>query len=90
MNCPFCNIDKEKTIILKNGKNNFVIFSNPRLMPGHLLVVPKRHVEKLSQLSKAEINELLNFVIEFQEKILLVCSVLRDVYPSAQTCCNLI
>lgn len=70
MNCPFCNIDKEKTRIIRKGKNIFVVFSNPRLMEGHLLVIPKRHVEKLSELNKEEREELFETVIDFQEKIL--------------------
>lgn len=70
MSCPFCEIDKARTRIIKEGKHALVIFSNPRLMPGHLLVVPKRHVEKLSQLSEEERTELMDLVVEFQERIL--------------------
>jgi len=68
--CPFCNIDPVKTRILDEGKYVRVIFSNPRLMPGHLLIVPKRHVEKPSDLRPEEHRELWNKVVEFQEKIL--------------------
>jgi len=39
-------------------------------MPGHLLVIPKRHLEKLSELSKQEREELIDLIIEFTEKIL--------------------
>jgi len=70
MNCPFCNIDKEGTRIIKEGKYNYVYFSNPRLMDGHLLVIPKKHIERLSELSKDEKEELFDLVIEYQEKIL--------------------
>jgi len=70
MNCPFCNIDKEGTRIIKEGKYNYVRFSNPRLMDGHLLVIPKRHIKRLSELNKDEKEELFNLVIEYQEKIL--------------------
>jgi len=70
MNCPFCNINKEKARIIKEGKSVFVVFSNPRLIEGHLLVISKRHVEKLSEFSREEREELLNTAIEFQEKIL--------------------
>ena len=70
MNCPFCNIDSKKTHILKKGKFVRVIFSNPRLMPRHLLIVPKEHVEKISELPKEEQLELWKTVVEFQEKIL--------------------
>jgi len=69
-NCPFCNIDPKRSKTVKEGKSVIVILSNPRLVDGHLLVIPKRHVEKLSQLSKKERDELVDTVIEFQEKIL--------------------
>ncbi len=68
--CPFCNINKEKNRIIKAGKYVWVIMSNPRLVEGHLLVVPKRHVEKLSELNNDEKDELVNTTIEFQELIL--------------------
>jgi len=70
MNCPFCDINKEKTSIINEGKYTLVVLSNPRLMPGHLLVIPKRHVEKLSELDDDERKELIDKVIEYQEKIL--------------------
>ena len=70
MDCPFCSINQEKTRIINETKYIKVILSNPRLMAGHLLVIPKRHVEKLSELNKTERKELLEKVIEFQEKIL--------------------
>lgn len=70
MDCPFCNINSEKTRILKDGNFIRVIFSNPRLMFGHLLVIPKKHIEKISDLSQDEQEELFKTLIEFQEKIL--------------------
>lgn len=70
MPCPFCDLDHQKTRILKDGAQVRVIFSNPRLMPGHLLVVPKRHVEKISELNKEERQEFFQTVIKYQEKIL--------------------
>ena len=70
MICPFCNIDKERTIIIKEGKNAFVCLSNPRLVEGHLLVVPKRHLENISELNKEEREEMFGFVVDFQRKIL--------------------
>lgn len=70
MICPFCNINSEKTRILEEGKFIRVIFSNPRLMPGHLLITPKRHVYKLSELNQEEQKELFTTIIKFQEKII--------------------
>lgn len=71
MNCPFCNIvNNEPERIIEEKENVVVLLSNPRLMYGHTLVIPKRHVEKPSQLSKEESNELWETVVEYQEKIL--------------------
>jgi diadenosine tetraphosphate (Ap4A) HIT family hydrolase len=67
--CPFCNIDLKRTRILDETKNTFVLISNPVLVPSHLLVIPKRHVGKLSELNKEELNELVSQVIKFQEKL---------------------
>lgn len=39
-------------------------------MPGHLLVIPVRHVEKLIDLSWDEKKELFQLVEEYEEKIL--------------------
>ena len=68
--CPFCKISTEKSRMIKETEFSRVIFSNPRLMLGHLLVVPKRHVEKLSELSEEERNDIWDLVSKFQEKIL--------------------
>jgi diadenosine tetraphosphate (Ap4A) HIT family hydrolase len=70
MNCPFCEIDSHKTKIIQTNEKTYIAFSNPRLTPGHLLVIPKRHVEKLSELTQNELYELWNTVIDFQEKII--------------------
>ncbi len=68
-NCPFCNIDKEKSRIIEERKYVYVMFSNPRLMPGHLLIIPKRHIEKMILLEEAERKELFDTILEYQEKI---------------------
>ena len=68
--CPFCTTVRKEGRMLKEGKYMYVILSNPRLMPGHLLVIPKRHVMRLVELTKEERDELLDLLIEFEEKIL--------------------
>jgi histidine triad (HIT) family protein len=68
--CPFCKIDAEKTRLIWSGKNTVVFLSNPRLMRGHILVIPKRHVEKITELTSEEQTELFETVLKFQERIL--------------------
>jgi histidine triad (HIT) family protein len=71
MNCPFCDIlTKNTERIIRESKHAFVVLSNPRLVPGHLLVIPKRHVEKFSELPEEERTELFSEAIKLEEIIL--------------------
>lgn len=67
--CPFCVIDAEKTRVIEARRHVIVVLSNPRLMPGHILVVPKHHVERLAELHPDEKTELWSTVEEFQQRI---------------------
>jgi diadenosine tetraphosphate (Ap4A) HIT family hydrolase len=67
--CPFCDISKEE-IVLKESAHAFVILSNPRVMEGHLLVIPKRHVLNINKLRKEEWQEITDLLVEFENKIL--------------------
>lgn len=69
--CPFCEIiTKNRQRIITESKNIFTILSDPRLMPGHLLVIPKRHVEKFNELTVKEREELFDEAIRLEEIIL--------------------
>ncbi len=67
--CPFCSVDENRQRILVERKRVYIMPSNPMLVPHHLLVIPKRHVELPSELTAGERYELFETVIEFQEKI---------------------
>ena len=71
MDCQFCKIiiDKHERIV-KETKFSFTMLSNPKLMDGHLLVIPKRHIEKPSELTAEERKDIFDEVINLQEKIL--------------------
>ena len=70
MQCPFCDINSQKERIIETRKHSVVFLSSPRLMPGHLLVIPKRHVDRISQLTPSEREEVFDVLAEFEEKIL--------------------
>jgi len=76
--CPFCKILKEnseeKREIIEETKNTFTILSNPALVKWHILVMPKRHVEKLAELNKEEKEELFSQAIKIQELLLKKCN----------------
>lgn len=66
--CPFCNIDP--SFLVKGGKLVYVALSNPRLADGHMLVIPKRHVEYVHELNEEERKELFDTAIGMQQKVL--------------------
>ncbi len=68
-NCPFCSEDIKKRLI-EQGDYSYVVLSNPRFVPGHLLVILSRHIQKLSELNNQEIKEVFNFLAKYQNKIL--------------------
>lgn len=64
MSCVFCEII--------NGKKPREIISetNPSQIKGHCLVIPKRHITKLSELYEFELKELIKEVVKIEEKLL--------------------
>lgn len=71
MDCPFCHIKEQmKHRTLEEREHVFVILSDPRLVEGHTLVVPKRHVEYAFQMNSAERKELFDTLLAWQERIM--------------------
>lgn len=68
--CRFCEVDSDKSRVVELFKHCYVMFSNPRIVPGQLLVIPNRHVERLSELNGAELTELIKVVNTYCDKIL--------------------
>ncbi len=69
--CVFCTLPEEnndeKNLILKRGKHAFVIMNNYPYNPGHVMVVPFRHVgnwESLKDEEVIEINMLVRLMIK--------------------------
>lgn len=69
--CPFCHIgEREEDCVLEEGQHVFVILSDPRLVPGHTLVIPKRHLEQPSEMNQQEREELFQTLLEWQVRIM--------------------
>jgi histidine triad (HIT) family protein len=64
--CPFCNPTER---VLKSNKHAQVILSNPHKVPGHILVIPKRHVEKPWELTHDELHDIFDLIWEIERKI---------------------
>lgn len=68
--CPFCDLDAEKTRIVRESDLSVVILSNPRLLEGHTLVLPKRHIEEPWQLTVAETTDIFELIWWAEAKLL--------------------
>jgi len=65
--CPFCSA---KDRVLKENELAQVILSNPRKVPGHFLVIPKRHIEKPWELTNDELKDIFELIFFVEKKIL--------------------
>jgi len=64
--CLFCEIQKEggegKAHFLKRGRHWFVILNLFPYTNGHIMIVAKRHIERLSDITSEEGEELVGFL----------------------------
>jgi len=65
--CPFCNFDQK---VLKSNAHASVILSDPRKVPGHTLVIPKRHVEKPWELTPEELQGVFELIFFVEQKLI--------------------
>lgn len=69
--CVFCNRIRRKSdrkdLIVKRGKTCFVILNKYPYNPGHLMVVPNRHVSSLTALTAEEHSEIFKLLAEAEK-----------------------
>lgn len=63
--CPFCRItagaDPDGDLVVARGSSAFVVLNLYPYNPGHLMVLPYRHVADLEELTDSEAAELMSF-----------------------------
>jgi len=65
--CPLC---APKDRALKENEHAYFMLSNPRKVPGHTLVIPKRHIEKPTDLTSEELISIFMLISHVEEKLL--------------------
>lgn len=65
--CSFCH-PKER--VLKENELAQVVLSNPRKVPGHFLVMPKRHIEKPWELTNEELAAIFELIFFIEKRII--------------------
>ena len=66
--CPFCNFKPSE--IVKSNDHALVVLSNPRKVPGHTLVLPKRHIEEPWQLTADELTDVFKLIFYVEQRYL--------------------
>jgi diadenosine tetraphosphate (Ap4A) HIT family hydrolase len=64
MNCPFCKCNHS---ILTDTKLSFAIFDNFPVSRGHTLVIPRRHVATVWELTGDEYADIFDLVKQVEE-----------------------
>lgn len=65
--CPFCDrIDKP----VKENKLAQVFLSDPHKVPGHVLVMPKRHIEKPWELTDEELKACFDLIFLIEKRFI--------------------
>jgi len=73
--CPFCSIPghpDEESLVVVRGETTYAVLNLHPYNPGHLMVVPYRHVADLEELTAAESAELMTMT---QQAIRVIRSV---------------
>lgn len=65
--CPFCAA--KDRIVIENEYAQAVL-SNPHKVPGHVLVLPKRHIEQPWQLSNDEVRDIFELIFKVEQRII--------------------
>ncbi len=65
--CPFCDPDER---VLKQNELAQVILSDPHKVPGHMLVIPKRHVEKPWELTPEELTAVFELIFFIEQRLI--------------------
>lgn len=55
--------------ILRTYTNTVVVMANLRKVPGQVLVIPKRHIERFSELNKVERDEIFEVIADTENRL---------------------
>lgn len=69
MKCVFCNLDhnKRENTIIEETENFLVIPSTSSLVDGYLLIISKRHIDAMSQLTDYEMDDYLRLIRKYRK-----------------------
>lgn len=57
-NCPFCDVSNYQSQVVSENKTSALIISLAPYQKHHLLIIPKRHLERVVDISDDEISDI--------------------------------
>ena len=69
-NCPFCKLDKSNIVntIIEESANFLILPTKGSLCDGYVLIVPKKHINSMNELSNECKQELISLIEQYREK----------------------
>lgn len=69
INCIFCDLKLIEDTLIKEIDDFLIVLNKYPFNPGHLMIIPKRHIEDIDELSEIEFLQLFN-LLKFTKRIL--------------------
>jgi bis(5'-adenosyl)-triphosphatase len=69
--CPFCSSSVQDQIFHESGKM-MAVYNIAPILPGHSLIIPRRHVVSINELNDEEMTEFFSFTRQVTQLLLHV------------------
>ncbi|HSX15127.1 MAG TPA: HIT domain-containing protein [Candidatus Saccharimonadales bacterium] len=70
--CSFCDLTSQADRLIRSNDLMASFLSNPRLAPGHVLVIPRRHFEPPQALNDAELIAIYQEITRLSTHLLTI------------------
>ena len=64
--CPFCDIELIKDTLIEESNEFLIVLNKYPFNPGHLLIIPRNHVEDIDDLTELEFINLFSLLKQFK------------------------
>lgn len=70
--CPFCELLQCNDLIISSSEHFVVIYNQAPILPGHVMVIPKEHIERVLDLNQEAQVEMMTLSLDTIKVLLQV------------------